>query len=86
MQIQYWSYVGSYEGAVKFGELPWERAKNLNYINKKGWIRIQGPPSAAIGKALKSKTCGADFKNEPFRKLVETFSKMDLTARKAGLR
>ena len=49
----FFSYVGSYEGAIKIGG-KWVRFKNLNYVNKAGWIRHQGPPTAALEVALKN--------------------------------
>jgi hypothetical protein len=51
MQIEYFTFVGSFDGAIKLRG-KWIRAKNLNYINKLGWLRWQGPPSKVIEKAL----------------------------------
>ena len=51
----YFSYVGSYEGAVKVNG-KWVRVKNLNYIDKTGWNRHNGPATRAIENALKSST------------------------------
>lgn len=52
---KYFSYVGSYEGAVEI-KGKWIRIKNLNYIEKTDWIRHQGPPTKKIELALKDST------------------------------
>jgi hypothetical protein len=49
--MKYFSFVGSYEGCLKRGRL-WVRCKNLNYIDKTGWDRHQGPPTPGMLKAL----------------------------------
>lgn len=54
MKPKYFSYVGSYEGAIQVNE-KWVRVKNLNHINKTGFDRHQGPPTKQIEAALKQK-------------------------------
>jgi len=49
----YYTEVGSYHGAIKLAG-KWNRAMNLNYIDKSKMIRWSGPPSLAIIKALRS--------------------------------
>ena len=51
--FDYYSSVGSYDGAIKIGR-KWVRAVELNRIDKTGWNRRQGPMNAAIAKAIKS--------------------------------
>lgn len=48
---KYFSYIGSYEGAVQVKE-KWTRVKDLNYIDKTSWERHQGPPTKKIQDAL----------------------------------
>jgi hypothetical protein len=48
----YYSFVGSYDGAVKIGG-QWVRAVELNRIDKSHWRRWTGPPSRAILRAVK---------------------------------
>ena len=51
--MTYYSYVGSYDGAVKLAG-GWVRVVELNRIDKTGWTRWNGPPSAAIVKATRT--------------------------------
>ena len=53
MKIQYFTFVGSYDGAIKI-KGRWVRASQLNRIDKTGWDRWQGPPSPAIIKAIEA--------------------------------
>lgn len=50
--LRYHSEIGSFRGAVKIGG-KWVSVKNLNHIEKPGWIRWQGPASDAIQNAMK---------------------------------
>lgn len=56
--IKYFSFVSSYEGAVFVGGR-WKGIMNLNYIDKSGWVRHQGPPSDAMKKAALGHRVGA---------------------------
>ena len=47
---KYFSFVGSYEGLIKTC-CGWTAVKELNRINKDGWIRWQGPMSNSMSKA-----------------------------------
>ena len=53
MTTQYFTFVGSYGGAIKI-KGRWVRAIELNRIDKAGWVRWTGPPSAAIVTATKT--------------------------------
>lgn len=55
----YFSWVGSYNGAVKI-KGKWIAVKDLNRIDKSDWQRWQGPPSKEIVVALKEKPIKAD--------------------------
>lgn len=47
----YYSEVGSFRGAIKIGN-KWIAAKDLNRIDKSKMCRWQGPPSAALSRAM----------------------------------
>ena len=50
--MKYYSEVGSYRGCIKVRG-KWIGVKDLNYINKDGWHRHQGPPTPAMVAAMK---------------------------------
>jgi hypothetical protein len=50
-KANYFSFVGSFDGAVKVAGR-WIRIKELNRIHKEDWTRWQGPPSPALARAL----------------------------------
>jgi len=50
--IKYFTYAGSYFGAVKVHGR-WLRIKHLNRIDKTGWDRHQGPPNGSMMIALR---------------------------------
>jgi hypothetical protein len=50
---EYYTPVGSYDGAVKIGGR-WVRAIGLNRIDKRGWRRRSGPPTPAIISAIRN--------------------------------
>ena len=47
----YFSEIGSYCGAVKI-DGKWVSVKELNYIDKTGWERLQGPPGKKVAEAM----------------------------------
>ena len=51
----YYSPVGSYDGAIKWQRC-WIRVRGLNRILKYNMIRWQGPPSKTIINAMKFQT------------------------------
>jgi len=51
MSIKYFTEVGSYRGCAKVGR-SWVSVKNLNYVDKRGWLRHQGPPTPAMVNAM----------------------------------
>lgn len=50
-QAKYYTPPGSYDGLIKI-KRQWVRAKELNRIDKTGWVRWQGPPSDRMRKVL----------------------------------
>jgi len=50
-KFKYYSEVGSYRGCIKIGRR-WESVKDLNYVDKTGWTRHQGPPTRAMILAM----------------------------------
>jgi len=60
--LDYFSLTGSYEGGVKING-KWQRAKNLNYVDKRTWRRIEtGAMTSSMKKCLNNKEI-IDFKN-----------------------
>ena len=51
MKIVYFTEVGSYRGCVKIMNR-WMAVKNLDYIDKTGWERHQGPPTVNMVKEM----------------------------------
>jgi hypothetical protein len=51
--VKYYSFVGSYDGAVKI-KRRWTRVVELNRIDKTGWDRVQGPCPEAVAHAVKT--------------------------------
>lgn len=52
-EAKHFTFIGSFDGAIKIRGR-WVRAVELNRIDKTGWVRWAGPPSAAIVKAMKN--------------------------------
>jgi hypothetical protein len=48
---EFHSEIGSWRGAIKKGGR-WISVKDLNRVQKTGWVRYQGPPSPALEKAM----------------------------------
>ncbi len=56
--MKYFSYVGSYRGAVRL-KGRWVPVTDLNRIDKTDWVRHQGPPTPAMQRALRGQPINA---------------------------